>query len=500
MFPDYPFEPFLEALGDDHFADDPDLQTLMRHRGLSDPVHWKRLSTYGHFVGSSAKEAANLVDRPDTLPRLTPWDDHGREHPMGVEVHPATKRILAATLRAGAAFEPNTLLRYGMGYLASQVGEAGSMCATACTDGLVRSLQQLEGGPEAQAALDHILTQAPGGPVHGAQFVTEVQGGSDAGTNATEAQPNGDGSWTLTGKKWFCSNLWAQYWAVTARPVDAPKGSRGVALFLVPRTLEGRPNGFRVDRLKDKLGTRALPTAEVTLTGARAWPLGPLDAGLANMVGIVLSTSRFWCTIAAAGMIRSAERVVHAYASFRSAFGQPIANFPLVAQTLDDLTRDRRQHLAAALEVLAAWEDPAPEAQMRGRILVQLAKTVGTARATKRIHEGIMVLAGNGIEERFSPLPRLLRDAIILETWEGPHGLLLARSMLDLRRAGAADDAVAATQSLFGTLQGPVDALGARLHGILHDGDERCAAVAFRDWAADFYDALGAAAAADAGI
>ncbi len=500
MFPDYPFEPFLEALGDDHFADDPDLETLLKHRGLSDELHWKRVRTYGHFVGSSAKAAANVVDRVDTLPRMTPWDDHGREHPVGVEVHPATKRILAATLRAGAAFEPNTLLRYAMGYLASQVGEAGSMCATACTDGLVRSLQQLECGPEAKAALDHILTQAPGGPVHGAQFVTEVQGGSDAGTNATLATPVGDGSYVLTGKKWFCSNLWAQYWAVTARPADAPKGSRGVALFMVPREIDGRPNGFRVDRLKDKLGTRALPTAEMTLTGAIGYPLGRLDAGLANMVGIVLSTSRFWCTIAAAGMIRSAERIVHAYAHFREAFGRPIAEFPLVAQTLDDLSRDRRNHLAAAFEVLSAWEDPAPEAQMRGRILVQLAKTVGTSRATKRIHEGIMVLAGNGIEERFSPLPRLLRDSIILETWEGPHGLLLARSMLDLRKAGAADDAVAATRALFGTLDGPVEALGARLHDILHTPEERGAAVAFRDWAADFYDALGAAAAADAGI
>jgi acyl-CoA dehydrogenase len=497
---DYDFTPFVDALGADWFADDPELERLLRGAGLSDELGWKRLQNYGRFVASSARAGADASDRPDQLPTLKPHDAYGNVDPMGVEVHPATKRVLAAALRAGAAFEPDERTRYGMAYLGAQVGEAGVLCPLACTDGLVRALDALDGGEAGRAAVEHVRTQAPGGPVHGAQFVTEAQGGSDAGTNSTRATPQADGSWLLHGHKWFCSNLWAQYWLVTARPDDAPPGTRGLALFLVPRTVDGAANGWRIERLKDKLGTRSLPTAEIRLEGAVGHALGPLDHGVGNMVGIVLTTSRFWCAICAAGMVRSAERVARAYAGFREAFGRPIADYPLVAQTLDDLTTDRRRLLAGALATLQAWQEGGGDARarMRSRVLIMLAKTVATQRATQRIHDAMMVLAGNGIEERFSPLPRLLRDAIILETWEGAHGLLLSNCEEELRRGGADVDGAAAVAVLAGPDAAAVDAglLGAALSAALVDPDRRAGAVAFQAWAHAFYDALGDAASA----
>jgi alkylation response protein AidB-like acyl-CoA dehydrogenase len=506
---DYHFEGYRRALGEDFFADDPELQAVLRHHGMRDEAAWKRLAAYGRFAASSASAGADEADRPETLPRLAPWTPWNEQDPVGVEVHPATRRVLAASLRAGAATEPNVWLRYAMAYLGAEVGEAGVTCPLACTDGLVRAIQELEHGPEAKAALDHVLLQAPGAPVHGAQFVTEVQGGSDAATNAVRAVAQANGSFRLYGRKWFCSNPWAQYWAVTARPEGAPEGPRGVALFVVPREQPaGRANGFRLERLKDKLGTRALPTAEMGLDGAVAWPLGSPNAGLSNMVRIVLTTSRFWNALAAASMARGAERVALAYARFRTAFGRRLDEFPLVADTLDTLSRDRRGLLAAAFEVLAAWEktaaaeragrEPNADDAVRSRVLVMLAKTCATRRGTQRVHDAMMILAGNGIEERFSPLPRLWRDAAIMETWEGPHGLLLARSLLDIGRFGAAGDPAGFVKLLLGEGAGQPggdaasDSLGGRLSGILADRDERRQAVAFRDWATEFYDAFGA--------
>lgn len=495
---DYDFSPFLESLGTDWYADDPELASVLRSTGVDTDLGWKRLENYGRFVASSGRAGADASDRPDQLPILKPHDPFGNVDPMGVEVHPATKRVLAAALRAGAAFEPDETVRYGMTYLSAQVGEAGVLCPLACTDGAVRAMDQLDGGPAVQAFVDHIRTQAPGGPVHAAQFVTEAQGGSDAGSNTTAATLQDDGTWRLSGHKWFCSNLWAQYWLVTARPDGARSGSRGLALFVVPRVHEGKANGWRIERLKDKLGTRSLPTAEITFDGSVGHSLGALDAGVSNMVGIVLTTSRFWCAISAAGMVRSAERIAHAYASFRTAFGRPIADYPLVAQTLEDLTRDRRGLLGAALATLEAWQaqDTSDSARLRSRVLVQIAKTVATRRATQRIYEAILVLAGNGIEERFSPLPRLLRDSIILETWEGPHGLLLSNASQALRHAGAGENPEGAVDLLLGGHDVPPE-LARNLGRALSNPDPRAGAIAFRSWADDLYDTLGAASFAE---
>ena len=493
---DYSFRPFLDALGDDWYADDPVLQAILEHHGLTTAAGRAKVERYGKYAASAAASGTNATDRPGELPYLTPFDDHGEPHPMGIHIPQATRRNLAAALRAGVATEPDLLVRYAMAYLHMQGGEGGVICSLACTDGFVLAADDLDCTPESDAAAAHIRTQAPGGPVHAAQFVTEVQGGSDAATNTVRAVPQDDGSWLLSGKKWFCSNAWAQYWAVTARPEGAPEGPRGVALFMVPREVDGKPNGFRFDRLKDKLGTRSLPTAEMTLSGARAWPMGDLQSGLSNMVRIVLTTSRFWNALWGAAALRACTRIARAYAEFRVAFGRPIAEFPLVAHTLDTLDRDHREHTAAVFAVLAAWRaaetEGAPrEAQIRARILVMLAKTCGTRRATEEAHSAIMVLGGNGIEERFSALPRLLRDAVIMETWEGPHGLLLTRSLMDLKRYGAASDPEGFTRLLLGGDDPAAASLGTHLGEILADGDPRSAMLAFRDWAGELYDAVG---------
>ena len=502
----YSFAAYLCQLGKDYFTDDPDLELIMRHHGLTESAI-ERLSNWGRYVATVAVDSANDTDRPGHLPELIPFDAHGLPHPVGVEVPAATRSVLADSLQAGLATEENTVLRYGLTYLGSQAGEAGVMCPLACTDGLVRAITELSCGTEAQAAAQHIISQTGSEPIHGAQFVTEVQGGSDAGTNRVRAELQDDGTYRLYGQKWFCSNVWAQYWAVTARPTDAPEGNRGVGLFFVPRERpKGTANGFRIDRIKDKLGSRALPTVELTFDGAVAYPIGDLQSGLSNVVRIVLSTSRFWCAIAAVSFIRSAERIAESYANFRTAFGTTIKDFPLVADSLENLRRDRRELLAANFEVLSVWdrvvaaerrgEKPDKQEMIRARILLMMSKVVCTRRATKRVHDAMMVLAGNGIEERFSALPRLLRDAIILETWEGPHGLLLARQLLDIKKYCSQDSPEEIVLLLLGNKPSETERnkLSLELAQILEDSDDHRAALNFSRWADDLYQTLGAVA------
>jgi alkylation response protein AidB-like acyl-CoA dehydrogenase len=207
----------------------------------------------------------------------------------------------------------------------------------------------------------------------------------------------------------------------------------------VPRLrADGTPNGHSLERLKDKFGTRALPTAEITLHGAEGWLLGPPEAGLRNMVALVLVTSRIFNVLGSAGLLRGAARIVTAYCGFREAFGTRIDRMPLVADALHRIRRESDLALAGAFETLALWRANDPTGRSLGdvaaRVHVSLAKAVSTRSAAQHIYEAMVLPAGNGIEERFSPLPRLLRDAAIYETWEGPYTLLLMQALDDLVR------------------------------------------------------------------
>jgi alkylation response protein AidB-like acyl-CoA dehydrogenase len=187
--------------------------------------------------------------------------------------------------------------------------------------------------------------------------------------------------------------------------------------------------------LKDKLGTRALPTAEIDFDGARGWMLGPQEAGLKNMVAIVLVTSRIYNVLGSAGLLRGASRIASAYCAFREAFGSRVDRMPLVRDALERIQRESDLALAGTFETLSLWLNRAPNgrtlADIAARVHVSIAKAVSTRSAQERIYEAMMLPAGNGIEERFSALPRLVRDVAIYETWEGPYTLLLVHGRED---------------------------------------------------------------------
>ncbi len=351
--------------------------------------------------------------------------------------HRAGRAVWASGIVAAPAREQASLF-----YLLSHAGEGGHACPVVCTAGLVRALRTRASDDMRARFLPPLLETDYDLAQRGAQFLTERHGGSDVGANRVEAVPDGQ-TWLLHGEKWFCSVADADQFVVTARPRGAPSGTRGIGCFLVPR----ERGGFRIRRLKDKLGTRALATGEIEFEGAVGYALGPLEDGFKTAVG-VLNTSRWLNAVGSAGLMRRAYEEAASFARERTAFGQPIVQFPLLREQLAVMKAEADAALASThelTELVARIDDGAASDDDVAwhRLLVNANKMVTSLAATRAVRRGIEVLGGNGTIEDFSPLPRLWRDAIVFESWEGTHNVLCAQVLRDLERLDAVDLAVA---------------------------------------------------------
>lgn len=477
----YSFEPYLKARAADPWAKDPLLQAWVRgSKPSARELDW--LKQWSREVAGSWAVRADEAEQGDNLPRLAGKGAH--DDARQKVVLPAGTVATLAEVHGSVLWhaELSDRLRYAAVYLLNQNGEAGVACSVACTDGLLRVLRK----QKAHAALaKRLASMTADAWIHGAQFVTEAQGGSDAGANRMRAEPNGDGSYSLHGQKWFCSNPTADWWLVTARPLGAVSGSKGVGLFLVDSAASAAAGGWSFERLKDKAGTRALATAEIRFHGARAHPVGPLGEGLRTIVADVLVPSRIHNIVAVAGFLRRAEREAAAYAAFRTAFGTRLEKQPLLADVLRRLSEAADRTEAGAFATVDAWlagiaPKAKPDAILLSRILVSLHKAVATRRAPSLLHEAMSVLGGNGIEERFSVLPRLWRDSVILETWEGPYTLLLMQALGDLRRGGAAGQEAAFVAGWLGRKDA---ALAKELAAVLGGGDDAATMLRWKELA-----------------
>jgi alkylation response protein AidB-like acyl-CoA dehydrogenase len=378
-------------------------------------------------------------------PRVAEADPLGRVR-QRVEFHPsyhdAGRAIWRSGLVGAPAFDQAAAI-----YLLTYAGEGGHTCPAVCTAGLVRALRRH--GPERLRAdwLPSLLDRDYDSCHRGSQFLTEVQGGSDVGANAATATADG-GCWRISGEKWFCSVADAEQFLVTARPEGAPPGTRGIGCFLVPREIDGEPNGFRLRRLKDKVGTRALATGEIEFEGALGFAIGDVGDGFRIAVGSVLNTSRWLNALGCAGLMRRAYLEALGFSRHRVAFGRRLVDFPLVRENLAWMKAEEHAALASSLELtslvarLDAGEGDGSDTAYH-RFLVNANKVATSLAATDVARRGIEALGGNGTIEDFSPLPRLWRDAIVLESWEGTHNVLCAQVLRDLGRRELADAVLA---------------------------------------------------------
>lgn len=429
-----------------HFTADADLQRTLRHH-LGAEAYAAEVPGLTAFGAESATELDALIrenNRDEHLPQLRRWDAIGRRteqvvfHPDYLEIG---RRIYRTGVIARYAEPGHDRAQMAYAYLVGQHGEGGHLCPLACTAGMVKILQARGDAALKARLLPGLLHWDRADPAHfhAAQFLTEIQGGSDVGTNVVSARQTPDG-WRVTGEKWFCSVIDADLYLLTARPEGAPSGTAGLGAFVVPRLLsDGSPNGVFVRRLKYKLGTRSMASGEADFVDALAWPVGDAPGGFKPVVEIVLNTSRLYNAVGACGFMRRAEIEATTYARHRTAFGQSIDQFPLVQRSLAMLRRERRLAVSGTFELVALADrialGTATEAERRTfRLVVNMNKYWTSVRATAAIHEAIEVLGGNGAIEDFSVLPRLWRDCIVLESWEGTHNVLAAQVLKDLHR------------------------------------------------------------------
>jgi len=428
------------------FRADTNLQNVLTfYLGGRYAEHEPALDRFGAQCATLIDDAAKVEDRIGNHPKLERWSGIG-ERTEKIEFHPnhdlIGRVVWESGLMALQATPGNTVAQMGLYYLLGQNGEGGHMCSLACTSGLIRSLQQAADEAVRARFLPPLLDPNFENMQHGAQFLTEVQGGSDVGANAVVATEHGDGTWRINGEKWFCSNINADQFLMTARPTGAAEGTRGLGLFLVPRRLgDGSTNGFYIRRLKDKLGTRTLASAELDFRDAVAYPVGPVDRGFKNVVELVLNTSRLMNALGCTGAMRRAYLEAASYACYRSAFGQSIIVYPLVQEALADMRCETYAAMASSFYIAHLVDRidtgaAADEEHAIYRLLVNVNKYITSIRATEVIHRAIEVFGGNGAIESFSILPRLYRDVIVYESWEGTHNVLCLQVLRDIAKLG----------------------------------------------------------------
>jgi len=373
-------------------------------------------------------------------PELVPYDPWGRRIDE-VRVPEAWRTFARVAAEWGLVAIPHerahgAFSRTHQGALVHLFGPSSSIytCPLAMTDGAATTLLAHGNTALLERAMPRLTSRDPAQAWTSGQWMTERTGGSDVGQSLTRAVRDGDG-WRLFGTKWFTSATTSEMTLTLARPEGNGGGGKGLALFYLElRRTDGTPNGLRVLRLKDKLGTRMLPTAEVELDGAAATPVTGLSDGV-RAIAPMLQITRTWNALCAVCSMRRGVALARDYAGRRSAFGAQLADKPLHVQTLAELEAEYQAAFLLAfrlLELLGRAE--AGEATDWERRLIRalqpIAKLVTGKQAVAHASEVLEAFGGAGYIED-TGLPVLLRDAQVLPIWEGTTNVL----SLDLLRA-----------------------------------------------------------------
>lgn len=380
-------------------------------------------------------------------PRHVPFDAWGRRVDV-IEVNDAWKLLAKAAAThglVGTAYERrhgnlSRAHQMALVYLFAPSSQTYS-CPLAMTDGCARTLEVLGSKVLKETVLPRLTSRDPELSWTSGQWMTERTGGSDVGLSETVARAGNDGTFRLHGTKWFTSAVTSEVALTLARPEGNGPGGKGLALFFLRvRDADGHLNHITVHRLKDKLGTRHLPTAELTLDGTIAEPVAGLRDGIRNMASM-LNITRTWNAVSAVAGMQRGLALSRDYAKRRVAFGAPLSEKALHLDTLADLAAD---HEAAFLltfhEVLLLGKQETGEATANEtallRVLQPLTKLLTGKLAVSSASEVLECFGGAGYVED-TGLPALLRDAQVLSIWEGTTNVL----SLETIRALSVEDA-----------------------------------------------------------
>lgn len=439
------FAAFEQGEGLNWWETDPNLQAAVARRCSPEIWEWvrPRLSRFGELCGTEVSPRADYTDKPEGRPRLVTYDRQGQEISK-VVYNPGYLATVDGVFGAGIVGWRHAVpegapgpippaVTWAMGYMVA-MAESGFFCPVALTGACALAVDRFA-PPDLRARyLPGLIATDPARLTQGATWLTEKTGGSDVGALTTVARQTAEGSWRLTGEKWFASNADAPVALALARPEGAAPGTAGLGLFLVPRTLpDGQRNRYRIRRLKDKLGVIAVASGEVLLEDAEAYLIGGPGAGFKQMMEAI-NLSRIYNAIGSAGLARRVFLESAIYTSRRVAFGKPLTEHPLMRAKLLGMLIDLEAITALAFRAADSFDAGEPLA----RTLIPIAKARAGDKALQMARAGIECFGGNGYIEEY-PMARMLRDAQVLTVWEGPEHILALDLLRVLAKQGPAE-------------------------------------------------------------
>lgn len=373
-------------------------------------------------------------------PVLTQWDAWGNRIDR-IDVTPLWQEAERLAVRLGLTAIPyerkeglwSRTRQFALVCLFHPVTDVYS-CPLAMTDGAARALLDAGNARLVGHAVPHLTSRDPAQFWTSGQWMTESSGGSDVGLSRTIAHRDASGVWRLQGKKWFTSAATSQMALTLARPEGNGPGGGGLAMFyLETRNPDGSLNGIRVERLKDKLGTRKVPTAELSLEGTVAEPVRGTTDGT-RAIEPMLKITRTWNSVCAVAFMRHGLCLAQDYAQRRRAFGAALADQPLHRETLAELQAETAGAflLTFFLVELLGREEAGlldEDEAILLRFLTPIVKLATGRQAVRVVSETIEAFGGAGYIED-TGIPVLLRDTQVLPIWEGTTNVLSLDALL----------------------------------------------------------------------
>lgn len=391
----------------------------------------EELTALGDIVSEELYE--KQLDTLDEEPELIRWDAWGNRVDR-VKLTDLWERCRELSVDYGLVADPydtpydedSRLVQFAKIYLVHP-STGTYTCPLAMTDGAAFTIAESDNEQLQEDVLPHLTSRDEETFWTCGQWMTETTGGSDVGRANTVARKE-NGNWKLYGRKFFTSAVSSRAALTLARPEGNPDGGEGLALFYIEiRDEEGRCHDLELHRLKDKLGTRKLPTAEVQLKGTPATPVHSLKEGVKE-ISSVLNMTRCWNSVCSVSMMRRGIMLARDYARKREAFGSTLAEKPLHVETLSSVQAEFEGafHLTFRLvEILSRLQQEAEsrDLQLLYRTLTAITKLTTAKQAVAVASECLEMMGGQGYIED-TGFPEILRDAQVLPIWEGTTNVL----------------------------------------------------------------------------
>lgn len=398
---------------------------------ISQSVPFEELSDYEKWWKEEGEKISESVDRART-PWLKMYDETGKrvdeiQYPSEYwrMLYEGYKRGIIDRVFDKGSIKPFYLIEYIVTFF-----DAGLGCPYTVSLSTALSVFKY-GSDDIRNEILPLMRRKDERVWQGATWMTEIKGGSDLGYSVETTAEEKDGVWILNGEKYFASNVGAEVAVVAARPKSAPQNVKGLALFLIKKYKKDGSLNYFVRRLKNKVGTRSVPTGEVELKNSSAYLLGKREWGIYEILD-VLNSSRLANIFGSVAVIQRAISLALKFASQRFAFGKNVIDHILARKQFEDKVNEFVKCFKMGYDCVSLYNEvfrevpPFSDKFNLFRLMSHIAKYYTAEMAIQTSKWAMEMFGGLGILEEF-PVERLFRESIILSIWEGtPH-----RQMLD---------------------------------------------------------------------